>query len=244
MRKVSTASKKTSRKAAVRRRYDSPLRKAQLGETKARILDAGSYLAHRLKNWQWSELTTRAVAQRAKISERTVYRYFATERELQEAILRRLEEEAGISYETLHPDNLVAATSHMFASLPTFAAAPAAIRDPGRLSGAQRRRHGLLSAMAADTATWSEAEREMAAAMLDVQWLPTTYERLISDWNLDSAAATQAASWAMAVLLQAIRDGKRPGATVAAAVQVSGAKPDSKPAHRVPDKHGQKKGRH
>jgi AcrR family transcriptional regulator len=220
MRKVSTTRKKKPNNAAARRRYESPLRKAQLGETRARILDAGSYLAHRLKNWEWSQLTVGAVAQRAKVSERTVYRYFATERELQEAILRRLEEEAGISYETLHVDNLLAATSRMFESLPTFASSPAAVRDPTGLSGAQRRQQGLQQAIADDTATWSDQERQMVAGMLDIQWLPTTYERLITDWNLESAAATQAASWAMDVLLQAIRDGKRPGQKSASAARV------------------------
>lgn len=220
MSKVSTTRKKTPDGPAVRRRYESPLRKAQSGETRARILDAGSYLAHRLKNWEWSQLTAGAVAQRARISERTVYRYFATERDLQEAILRRLEEEAGISYETLHADNLLAATVRMFESLPTFAASPAAVRDPMGLSGAQRRQQGLQQAIADATKTWPDQERQMAAAMLDVQWLPTTYERLISDWHLDSAEATRAATWAMEVLLQAIRDGKRPGSTAASTMRV------------------------
>lgn len=214
MRKVSITRKKTSsvnNNAKARRCYDSPLRKAQTAETRTRILDAGSYLAHRLKKWEWSQLTAGAVAKCAKVSERTVYRYFATERELQEAILRRLEEEAGISYESLSSDNLATATSRMFASLPSFAASPTLVRDPAGLSGAQRRQQGLSRAIGDLTATWSDKQRHMVAAMLDVQWLPTTYERLISDWNLDSAEATQAANWAMQVLLQAIRDGKRPG---------------------------------
>lgn len=213
MSKVSTAPQKTPHSVAGRRRYESPLRKAQSGETRTRILDAGSYLAHRLKTWDWSRLTARAVAARAKVSERTVYRYFATERELQEAILRRLEEESGISYETLRPDNLLTATARMFASLPSFAASPATVRDPTGLSGAHRRQQGLQQAIAEATATWPDKERQMVAAMLDIQWLPTTYERLISDWNMDSAEATQAASWAMEILIQAIRDGKRPGQT-------------------------------
>jgi AcrR family transcriptional regulator len=223
MRKVSTTRKKANGsvndKVKARRSYDSPLRKAQSGETRARILNAGSYLAHRLKNWDWTQLTVHAVAQRAKVSERTVYRYFATERELQETILRRLEEEAGISYESLHPDNLLAATSRMFAALPSFASSPAAVRDPVGLSGAHRRQQGLQQALAGDTAAWPEKQRHMVAAMLDVQWLPTTYERLISDWNLNSNEATQAASWAMQVLLQAIRDGKRPGKVAASATR-------------------------
>jgi AcrR family transcriptional regulator len=224
MRKVSIVRKKTLHSATVRRRYESPLRKAQSGETRARILDAGSYLAHRLKNWDWSQLTARVVAQRAKVSERTVYRYFATERDLQEAILRRLEEESGISYETLRLDNLIEATSLMFASLPTFAATPAKVRDPAGLSGALRRQQGLQQAVVAATASWSNADRRSVAAMLDVQWLPTTYERLISDWGMDSAQATRAATWAMEALMRAILDGKRPGRAGARAARVRSAR--------------------
>ena len=210
MRKVSTARQKPPG-AVTRRRYESPLRKAQSAETRTRILAAGSYLAHRLKSWDWTQLTARAVAARAKVSERTVYRHFATERDLQEAILRHLEAETGVSYETLRADNLVQAAARMFAALPSFAALPATGRDPTGLSGAHRRQQGLLQAITDITAGWSEPQRRMAAAMLDVQWLPTTYERLISDWSMDSATATQAATWAMDVLLQAICDGKRPG---------------------------------
>ena len=51
--------------APVRRRYDSPVRRQQAAETRARILAAGSALVHGYPTWDWRELTFRAVAEKA-----------------------------------------------------------------------------------------------------------------------------------------------------------------------------------
>src|SRR4029453_1942129 len=72
-----------------RRKYDSPVRRQQAAETRERILAAGSELVHGFPRWDWRELTVRAVAQRAGVNERTVYRHFSSERELHEAEIRR-----------------------------------------------------------------------------------------------------------------------------------------------------------
>ena len=42
---------------------------------------AGSELVHRISVRDWKKLTVRAVAERAGVNERTVYRYFGSERE-------------------------------------------------------------------------------------------------------------------------------------------------------------------
>ena len=72
------------------------LRRAQMAETRERILAAGSALVHEFKSWDWRPLTFRAVAERAGVGERTVYRHFATERELRDAVMTRCEQEAGV----------------------------------------------------------------------------------------------------------------------------------------------------
>jgi len=225
MSKVSTTKSPVLRRGRERRTYDSPLRKAQFDETRTRILDAGSDLAHRLSDWDWRKLTARAVAERAKVSERTVYRHFATERELQEAILRRLEEEAGISYEALRADDLLKVTESIFSSLPKFAATS---NVEGSMSAsAVRRQKALLRVVDELDSRLSEVERKMVAAIVDVLWTPTFYEHLIAQWKLDAPAITRAATWALDILAQAVRDGSHPGLVSKAYKSVRARKPSS-----------------
>ena len=55
------------------RPYSSPLRERQAQQTRELILDAVTEL---LENHRIDEVTTREIAQSAKVSERTVYRHF------------------------------------------------------------------------------------------------------------------------------------------------------------------------
>ena len=89
-----------------RRRYDTPIRRQRAADTRERIVTAGSELAHEFASWDWKALTFRAVAERAGVGERTVYRHFPTERHLHDAVMQRLEEEAGITYEGVDMRNL------------------------------------------------------------------------------------------------------------------------------------------
>jgi AcrR family transcriptional regulator len=75
---------------AGRRRYDSPVRRQRAAETRERIIASGVELVHSFKSWDWAELTFRATAEGAGVSESTVYRHFANERELQDAVMGRL----------------------------------------------------------------------------------------------------------------------------------------------------------
>src|SRR5215471_9947932 len=103
--------------ATPRRRYNSPVRQQRAIETRNRIVAAGSALVHELPSWDWSGLTFRAVAERAGVGERTVYRHFPTERHLHDAVMQRLESEAGVSYEDVNLTNLAETTSRVFGSL-------------------------------------------------------------------------------------------------------------------------------
>ena len=82
-----------------RRRYDNRARQEKAAQTRERIVAAGSELVHAFDTWNWRDLTFRSVAERAGVGERTVYRHFPTERHLHDAVMQRLESEAGISYE-------------------------------------------------------------------------------------------------------------------------------------------------
>jgi AcrR family transcriptional regulator len=189
-----------------RRRYHSPARREGAAATRERIVDAGARLVRGFTTWDWDELTFRAVAERAGVSERTVYRNFPSERQLHDAIMARLEDEAGVSYEDVELDNLGEVTARVFAALERFASKDTveAPRGPA-FAGADARRHEALDrAVAARAPELSDARRRALAGLLDVLWSPPTYERLIGAWNLDNAEAIGAVQWLIAKVIAEI----------------------------------------
>src|SRR5262245_64603609 len=105
---------------APRRTYDNRARQEKAAQTRERIVAAGSELVHAFDSWNWRDLTFKAIAERAGVGERTVYRYFPTERHLHDAVMQRLESEAGVSYEDVTLTNLAETTSRVFGSLQRF----------------------------------------------------------------------------------------------------------------------------
>jgi AcrR family transcriptional regulator len=179
------------------RSYDSPARREQAARTRERIVTAGSELVHQYQTWDWRELTFRAVAARAGVGERTVYRHFPTERDLHDAVMRRLEDEAGIAYEEVDLGNLTHVTARVFAALQRFTVDQSGPTAPdATFAGAdQRRRDALLRAVTDAAPTWPPQRVRAAAGLLDVLWNLPSYERLISAWQLPPEQATGALTW-------------------------------------------------
>lgn len=48
------------------------------------------------------------------------------------------------------------------------------------------------------------------AAILDVIWGPSAYQRMVGPWKLDEKTAISAATWTLDVLRDAIAHGRRP----------------------------------
>jgi AcrR family transcriptional regulator len=195
-----------------RRRYHSPARRQRAAATRERIIDAGARLVRGFTTWDWDELTFKAVAERAGVSERTVYRNFPSERHLHDAIMARLEDEAGISYEDVELDNLADVTARVFASLRRFAIKDTvgAPRGPA-FAGADARRHDALNrAVTARAPELRDAQHRALAGLLDVLWSPPTYERLIGAWSLDNAEAVSAVQWLIAKVIAAVDDNEPP----------------------------------
>ncbi len=192
------------------RSYHSPARQKSAAATRERIVDAGTRLARGFTTWDWDELTFRAVAEQAEVSERTVYRHFPTERHLHDAIMGRLEDEAGIAYEDVELDNLADVTARVFASLGRFAIKDTVgtPRGPAFL-GADARRHDALERTVA-TSDLSDAQKRALAGLLDVLWSPTTYERLVGAWNLENTQAVEAIQWLIAKVVAAVENAESP----------------------------------
>jgi AcrR family transcriptional regulator len=195
-----------------RRRYDSPVRREQAAATRERIVAAGSELVHEFDSWHWDALTFRAVAERAGVGERTVYRHFPTEQHLHDAVMARLEEEAGVAYEDLDLSTLPEITARVFSSRRSFAAGEAADepRDPTFVAVDQRRRQAMLRAVTEATPEWTGAERRTVAALLDIVWNMPTYERLVGAWELSGDDATEATTWLLSLVTRAIEADEPP----------------------------------
>lgn len=193
-----------------RRRYDGTLRRQQVAERRERILAAGSELLHRSPIRDWHALTIRAVAEQAGVNERTVYRYFKNERGLRDAVMQRIEEEAGIDLASLRLENVAEAAAQIFEHVASYPQEQRPPLDPTLTEAGQRQRRALLAAVKSRTATWPEADRVTVAAVLDVLWSVASYERLVLDWQLDRKQAIQGVTWVVGLIEEAVRKGRRP----------------------------------
>jgi AcrR family transcriptional regulator len=193
-----------------RRRYDGTLRREKAAETRRAIVLAGSQLLHASNVRDWGDLTVRAVAERAGVNERTVYRHFANERGLRDAVMRQLEEDAGIELEGMRLEDVSGAAARIFEHVASFPLEPRPLLEP-MLADANRRQHrALLDAVAERAPSWSEEEITMAAGMLDVLWSVGGYERLVRDWRLEPHHAIQSIVWAIGMVESAVRQGRSP----------------------------------
>jgi AcrR family transcriptional regulator len=197
---------------ANRRTYDNRARQEKAAQTRERIVAAGSELVHGFDAWNWRDLTFKAVAERAGVGERTVYRHFPTERHLHDAVMARLESEAGVSYEDVDLTNIGEVTARVFASLPRFSVRKTVEtpQDPTFVGVDMRRRDALLRAVSASAPGFSDAQQRVAAGLLDVLWNVPSYERLVGGWGIEGSEATRAIGWLMAKVVAAIEEGDPP----------------------------------
>ena len=175
-----------------------------------RIVSAGADLLHGFPVWNWRALTVRNVAARAGVNERTVYRYYANERELRDAVIARLEDEAGITLEGLALDDIADHTARILEYVSSFPLASRTPDEPTLLAAHRRQRDVLVAAVSAKTASWPATDRAVAAAVLDVLWSVASYERLVVDWGLDAPEAVNGVTWAISLVVDAIKSGARP----------------------------------
>ena len=195
---------------ATRRQYDSTLRQQRASETRDRIVAAGCELLGESSIRDWRGLTMRAVAERAGVNERTVYRHFTNERGLRDAVMHRMEEQAGIDLASLRLEDVADVARRIFAQVASHPLPPRPELDPTLTETSQRVRAALLLALAPATEGWSDTDRTVAAAMLDVLWGVAPYERLSGDWGLDPDQAVRGITWVIGLIEDAVRAGRRP----------------------------------
>lgn len=196
------------------RPYDSPMRRQRALETRERIVTAGCRLLRRSSIRDWRALTVRGVAEQAGVNERTVYRHFGNERALRDAVMHRLEQRAGIDLEGMRLEHVADVAARILDHVSSYPRRPKPALDPTLTDANLRQRHALFGALDDWTAEWSESDRASAAALLDVLWSVATYERLVSDWEMDRDQAIRTVRWAIGLVQRAVRDGERPVSVV------------------------------
>jgi AcrR family transcriptional regulator len=207
-----TSAKKTTTGAPVRagRPYDGTLRRERAAETREKILDAGSELIHRTSVRDWKKLTVRAVAERAGVNERTVYRYFGSERGLRDAVMHRNEQEAGIDLAGMRLEDITTVAAQIFDHVSQYPREPRPPLEPTLVAAKERQQEALLTAIADRAEQWSDGERTVVAAVFDVLWSVASYERLVVDWGIDHGRAVEGIAWVIGMVEEAVRDGRGP----------------------------------
>jgi AcrR family transcriptional regulator len=193
-----------------RRRYDSTLRRERAGQTRERIVAAGATLLQNSSIRDWQALTIGAVAERAGVNARTVFRHFGNERALRDAVMHHLEHDAGIDLSQMRLEDVADVTARIFRLVSAHPLQPRSPLDPTLQAANQRQHDALLAAVEEKTSEWPVADRRLAAAMFDVLWAVGSYERLVADWQLGSDEAIRAITWVIGLVEEAVRDGRRP----------------------------------
>ncbi|GAB3115101.1 TetR/AcrR family transcriptional regulator [Aestuariicella hydrocarbonica] len=193
-----------------RRRYNSPLREQQMAKTRQNLIQAGVELVHEFPDWDWNNLTFRAVGKRAGVSERTAYRHFATERQLRDAVMEELVKDSGIRLEELELDNFSDVTARIFSIQSSFAVTPKTVEDPTLATMDQQRREALHQAVIRATPSWQQQDQETVAATLDILWNLPSFERLIAAWDFEPERASDTILWVIALIKEAVQKGNKP----------------------------------
>jgi len=193
-----------------RRSYDGTLRRERAAATRLAILTAGTELIRSGSVRDWKRMTVRAVARRAGVSERTVYRHFGDERGLADAVMHRLERDAGIELEGMGLGDVAGVAAQILEHVSSYPPDPRPSLDPTLVDANRRQKDALLAAVAEATPGWPTDRRETAAALLDVLWSVATYERLVGDWRLAPADAVRGVTWVIGLVVQSLRDGHPP----------------------------------
>jgi AcrR family transcriptional regulator len=200
----------TKTPTGTRRPYDNTRRRQRAAQTRDRIVLAGAELLREFPIRDWGALTVRAVAGRAGVNERTVFRHFANERELRDAVMRRLERQSGIDLTKLRLEGIADASARIFRHVAAYPRIARPDLDPTLAEASRRQHEALVRAVERHTAGWTTEDRILAAATFDMLWAVSSFERLVADWHLDPEDAIRAISWVIDLLQQAIAADRRP----------------------------------
>jgi hypothetical protein len=124
--------------------------------------------------------------------------------------MHRLEEQSGIDLEHLRIDQIGAATARMLEQASSFPLRESPALDPTLADASRRLHEAFLRAVDGAAEGWPDDDRVLAAAMFDVLWALSSYERLVAEWQLDHREAVRGITWVMGLLERAVTEGSQP----------------------------------
>ena len=194
------------------RSYASPLRAEQMEQTRHRILEA---VAEVLADEEVEEVTVPAVAERARVSVRTVYRHFPTKEALFDGFAEWAEQHLRLALHS-YPDTLEGIIEMAPALYRTYDENEPLIRallskrgQEIRLRTRRRRLRAYEKGMAELLAGLEPDERRRASAVVYLLISAPGWHALRSQSGLDGVEAGRAAAWAVRVLIDELR--RNPG---------------------------------
>ena len=199
------------------RTYSSPLREQQVQRTRDLILDA---LTDLLGELPADEITTRAIAARAGVSQPTVYRHFPDRNALLEGLGERILTAIAASGVDAHLTSLddLPALAVVGMNIPeqdvVAATAEAVLNaDPRRLSTSSRARSAeLLEVVAEALPEYGERDHLRISALLRNLYSVQTWLRMREEFGILGSESGPIVAWAMDTLLREIRAGHFPRA--------------------------------
>src|SRR3954471_6626744 len=185
------------------RSYSSPLRERQTAATRSVILGA---LAAELPAGSVEDFSVARLAQRAGVSERTIYRHFPTREALLDGLSEWYNERVADFPDDVAADAIAPTIARVFADFDTHESlARAVLASPGGREMRQRARAARLARLDAALAPVLErADPERAAgarALIFALCSAHTWQSMRDEGRLDGAAAGRAVARAIQLIL-------------------------------------------
>ena len=116
--------------------------------------------------------------------------------------------QAGVDYDRVTLSTVGEIAQRVFRALGSLHLRPALDPPPDSafVEADLQRRDALTRAVGSEMPQWSERERLMLAASLDLLWSAESYERLVDQWDLDPDAAMAIIAWAIDTLIGAVAE--------------------------------------
>ena len=192
-----------------RRAYVSPVREARARETRERILEG---VAAWMQLGAEGEFTLEAVAEEAGIERRTVFRHFATKEALLAAFWEWINHR--ITPRTLPGSlaELVAAPRETFARFDDEEGViRASLHTPAgramRMAAVPARREAFRDALREATRGATAADRRRLEAVVHALYSASAWEAMRDYAGVSGSQAGDAASWALAILVDTVKKG-------------------------------------
>ena len=189
------------------RSYKSPLRVRQSEQTRASILEA---LTAELAEGGLHELNIPAIARRAGVAVRTVYRYFPTRDALLDAVDRWMDDTIVPGPPPASADEMPAMAERAFKEFDANETAmraqwASALGRDVRARGRRRRISAYGSALAAATSNLSRSDARAAHAVISHLLSSLTWKTMREEFGMKGSESGKAVSWALRTLIDDVK---------------------------------------